>query len=330
MCSQQPDSSQKLVSIIIPVYNVASYIEECVSRVLNQTLTEGVECIIVDDCGQDESMNIVGGMIAEYRGNIKFRIIHHRQNRGLSAARNTGMDAATGEYIYFLDSDDMIEPGCIEQMVNAVKEYPDSQIVFAGATATAPNYEWLDYTHKQLPEYSNDSDWLQRSMLRRFDFGMTAWNKLISRSFILDNNLLFVEGLVHEDEAWNFDVSKHIQSAAFVNQNTYIYNVHDNSIVTTANDDIRWERLHALWNVMLARLNKERKQLYIKAVVNCILEKTSRNFLYKHRTALGMLFLKLSWKSRSLLSVLLFLQGLLTICLPSKYANRYIYSCVKI
>lgn len=90
-------------------------------------------------------------------------------------------------------------------------------------------------------------------MLRRYDFGMTAWNKLILRSFILDNKISFVEGLVHEDEAWNFDISKYIQSASFVKQNTYIYNIRNNSIVTGASNKTRWERLFALWNVLLSK-----------------------------------------------------------------------------
>ena len=104
------------VSIIIPVYNVEPYIEECLLSVSSQTMTEGVECIIVDDCGKDNSMSIAERFIEEYIGKISFSIIHHGSNRGLSAARNTGIKAAKGEYVYFLDSDDTITADCIQRM----------------------------------------------------------------------------------------------------------------------------------------------------------------------------------------------------------------------
>ena len=154
---QSPRKNIK-VSIIIPIYNVASYVERCIRSVMNQTLTKEIECIILDDCGSDNSIDIAENLISEYVGCIDFRILHHDFNRGLSAARNTGIDSAKGEYIYYLDSDDKIVPDCIEKLVSSVKKHPDSQIVFAGAEASADNYKWLDYTTKELPEYSDNQD----------------------------------------------------------------------------------------------------------------------------------------------------------------------------
>lgn len=82
-----------LVSIIIPVNNVSDYVEECLQSVAAQTYT-AIECIIVDDCGTDDSMQKVESFITNYQGPITFKILHHEHNRGLSAARNTGIDAA--------------------------------------------------------------------------------------------------------------------------------------------------------------------------------------------------------------------------------------------
>ena len=84
------------VSIIIPVYNVAPYIEACLKSVMGQTYTGLMECIVVDDCGTDNSMAIVERVIDEYDGAIHFHIEHHHSNRGLSAARNTGIAKANG------------------------------------------------------------------------------------------------------------------------------------------------------------------------------------------------------------------------------------------
>ena len=106
------------ISIIIPVYNVELYVEECLQSVANQTMTEGIECIIVDDRGQDNSMDIVRHFVDDYQGAISFHILKHEKNGGLSAARNTGIEAATGEYVYFLDSDDYLVPSAIETLIS--------------------------------------------------------------------------------------------------------------------------------------------------------------------------------------------------------------------
>ena len=76
------------ISIIIPIYNVEEYIEECLQSVMRQTYKGEIECILVDDCGKDNSIAIAEQLIADYTGSIAFRILHHEHNRGLSAARN--------------------------------------------------------------------------------------------------------------------------------------------------------------------------------------------------------------------------------------------------
>ena len=113
------------VSIIIPVYNVEPYIEECLQSVMRQSYRGKIECILVDDCGTDNSMEIAVQLIEDYHGPIDFKVLHHEHNRGLSAARNTGMDAACGDYVYFLDSDDWISDDCIEKLTQPLcnKQY---------------------------------------------------------------------------------------------------------------------------------------------------------------------------------------------------------------
>ena len=117
------------VSIIIPVYNVAPYIEACLKSVMRQTYSGSMECLVVDDCGTDESIAIAERMIAEYDGSILFQILHHEHNRGLSAARNTGTLQATGDYLYYLDSDDEITDECIELLMQKMLKNPDLEMV---------------------------------------------------------------------------------------------------------------------------------------------------------------------------------------------------------
>lgn len=89
------------ISIIVPVYNVEQYIKECFDSIAAQTYNGEIECIFVDDCGQDKSVDILEKMIVGYQGGISFSIIHHEHNKGLSGARNTGIRHATGDYLYF-------------------------------------------------------------------------------------------------------------------------------------------------------------------------------------------------------------------------------------
>lgn len=103
------------VSIIVPVYNVSQYITKCLDSIYEQTY-QNIELILVDDCGSDDSMIIVHGYLTSHVS-IEAHIISHQKNRGLSAARNSGIEKASGEYIYFLDSDDYITPDCIEALV---------------------------------------------------------------------------------------------------------------------------------------------------------------------------------------------------------------------
>ena len=110
-----------LISIVIPVFNVEIFISECLQSVIRQTYTGPLECIVVDDCGTDKSIEIAEQLIAEYDGPIDFKVLHHDHNRGLSAARNTGMDAAKGDYVYFLDSDDWISDDCIEKLAKPLQ-----------------------------------------------------------------------------------------------------------------------------------------------------------------------------------------------------------------
>ena len=96
-----------LVSIIIPVYNVATFIVRCLQSVVIQKGVADMELLLVDDCGTDNSIELADNFLKDCKG-VNYKVLHHNQNRGLSAARNTGLKAAKGEYVYFLDSDDAL------------------------------------------------------------------------------------------------------------------------------------------------------------------------------------------------------------------------------
>ena len=96
------------MSLIIPVYNVDSYIAECVQSMIRRTYTGSLECVLMDDCGTDGSIAIAEEIIDKYDGPIKFRVLLYMRNRVLSSVRDMGTKAVTGDYMYYLDSDDYL------------------------------------------------------------------------------------------------------------------------------------------------------------------------------------------------------------------------------
>ena len=213
----------KLISVIIPVYNVASYIEECLQSVFQQTY-QSLEVLIIDDCGKDNSMQLVKNFIEKIK-DVRFKIIQHPKNLGLSAARNTGIKNATGDYLYFLDSDDFISNNCIETFITLIKQHPDSDIVF-GSASFYPN-QWgnfcLHVNNNIIPEYSNNRKWINNVFFKDDFLPVTAWNKLVKTEFINKNRLFFKEGVFYEDELWYFLIANFCHKISFNKQYTYFY-----------------------------------------------------------------------------------------------------------
>ena len=211
------------VSIIIIVYNVEQYILQCLKSVANQTMTQGVECIIVDNCGQDKSIEIAEQFISNYHGNIEFSILHHEQNKGLSDARNTGMSIAKGEYVYFLDSDDEISTDRIESLTRPLdKEKFDMIVGDFKVEGTDRQFHHMQMTTGEV--YYNEQ--IPTSYFYR-KWSQTAWNKLYSMDLVCRENLQFKEGLIHEDELWSFEFACWARSVCCVKHETYLYKIRE-------------------------------------------------------------------------------------------------------
>ena len=215
------------ISIIVPIYNVEPYITDCLQSVMRQTYEGSLECILVDDCGSDNSMEIVERMIAEYNGLIEFKVLHHEHNRGLSAARNTGMDAAKGEYVYFLDSDDWISDDCIEKLARPLQEEKVDIVVGDYKTIGELPYA-LELSLEEGRYFSKPID---DTFCNKGVYVM-AVNKLYRQSFMLENMLRFEEGKIHEDEILAFELSCVDKSFYVVKTITYFYRIRKNSIIT--------------------------------------------------------------------------------------------------
>lgn len=215
------------VSIIIPVYNVSQYIMKCMDSVFNQTY-ENIEVILVDDCGTDDSMDIVREFLKKHISH-KVSILSHERNRGLSAARNTGLMKAKGEYVYFLDSDDYITPDCISVMANILdkKKY---DVVIADYKMVGTD---CDSSDLKLPEGELNGNNIVLETYANGLWYVMAWNKMCRRDFLIDNDLFFEEGYLHEDVIWNFKLACKADSMYVLNNKTYNYLVRSSSIMTS-------------------------------------------------------------------------------------------------
>lgn len=262
------------ISIIVPVYNVEAYIEDCLRSVAAQTYNGEIECIIVNDCTTDNSCSIIERFIAGYNGNIQFTLLHHDKNRGLSAARNTGIDAATGEYVYFLDSDDEITTDCIELLA---------------APLTNKKYDFVIGNYKVIGSDKPISSLLLKNGTALFgqnvreaylqdQWFIMAWNKLCRMDFIRKEKLNFKEGLTHEDNLWSFKLACTAQSLYVIGKITYKYKVRNTSIIGTMSST-KFIKAFTTITEEMYRFSKANRLLYEYDIVSKIIH--YRNILLK-------------------------------------------------
>lgn len=236
------------ISVIVPVYDAALYVERCVRSVMAQDYHGEIECIIVDDASTDGSLEIIKRILDCYTGNVRFRIIKQEHNCGLSVARNTGIENASGEYILFLDSDDELSIHALSLMANAVEKHPGVDIV-VGEYYLCRQYSAYHSLHPQ--EYIEGNEACRKELLREGTVLDTAHNKLLRRDWINANSLRFYPGIYHEDSLWKWDCAKCAESISFLRKPTMVYFNNPGSIVN------RCTRKHLSDNLKIIELKLE-------------------------------------------------------------------------
>ena len=214
------------LSIIIPIYNVDLYIESCLMSVINQSTDLNYEIILIDDCGKDNSMTIVKNLVEKYAQSHTFNIISHTRNQGLSAARNTGVKYAKGDYIFFLDSDDKLAENSLNLFNEYLDKYEENDF-FIG------NYETIgglnNYRlHTSHTIYNNNNEILNAYINN--EWYVMACGKFIKRDFFISNNLWFPLRKLHEDLYFSFLLAFTASKMIVIQENIYIYRIHGNSI----------------------------------------------------------------------------------------------------
>lgn len=174
------------VSVIIPVFKVEIFARKCAESLLNQTLQD-VEYIFVDDASPDASISIIEDVISKHPA-VNARIISHEVNKGLPSARNTGLMAAKGEFIFHCDGDDWVEEDMLEKLYVAAKEN-DADIVYCDFYLSFEKNE----RYMSNPKFTSAEAYLKRGLLGG-TMKYNVWNKLTKRSLYTDNDILFPDG----------------------------------------------------------------------------------------------------------------------------------------
>ena len=259
-----------LVSINIPVYKCENYITRCLESVKAQTY-QNIEIILINDCTPDNSISLIEKFIKNNL-NLNIKLLHHKENSGLSVVRNTGIDNSTGEYIYFLDSDDDITSDCIEKLVKNVST-ENTQMVIA-------QNRWINTFDGSTKDFGfptdfsklifNDNEAIFNAYCKGA-FPVSSWNKLIKLSFIKENNIYFIPGLYAQDELWMFHVMEKINSLSVIKDITYNYYLHANSVIfnrTKKNSENHQTILEWVTRSFEKTSDKNRKKLIRGWIVN--------------------------------------------------------------
>lgn len=212
-----------LVSIGIPVYNVERYIEKCIFSVLNQTYTN-IEVLAVDDCGTDQSMQIVAEIQKEQPTGSRIRIIRQSQNGGSGEARNTAIREAKGKYLYFLDSDDYIESNTIELMVEQAEKYQTDVVIASLKKVVLGTDEELPTLQYSSYELIKGKDEFAKYVCRdlRWHIAITACNILFTIDFLRSHCLYFAASK-DEDALYLSEYYSEVDCAVILPDVTYNY-----------------------------------------------------------------------------------------------------------
>lgn len=253
------------ISIIVPVYNVEKYLDQCIQSIIQQTY-EDLDIILVDDGSKDQSSTICD----QYAVNDQRIKVIHQINKGVSLARNIGLEKATGEYILFVDGDDYYDDlYAIDKLVKSIKK--DQVDVL--------NFQFKKYYEQErsiekyigsfnINEFNETTNIIDRKkyLVGNSLYTSSPCTKLIKREFLLNNNIFFEEGIKSEDIEWSMKILILSTNISVIDSDFYIYRQRENSSTHTVNDNHIQDLLDILNKCELMIKNNE--NIEIKEVYN--------------------------------------------------------------
>lgn len=250
---------KKIISVIIPCYNVEAYLDRCLLSVINQTIgIEKFEIICIDDHSTDNTLSKLMSWEKEYPESIC--VIQCQQNGRQGTARNIGLSYANTEWIAFVDSDDWLEEDYLEQLYHIAEDgdfdivacdsMRDDSIVYR--LATQEEREKSDISRDISIKTIDERKRLMRDNMLKY----SAWGRLIRKSFLIDNDIYFPEGLVYEDIFWGSLINYYVERFYLLEKRLYHYFVNTKSTVLSCDVDSHLDMLtvnELLWNEVIKR-----------------------------------------------------------------------------
>ncbi|WP_198957698.1 glycosyltransferase family 2 protein [Bacillus mycoides] len=238
-----------LISVILPIYNVEMYIEECLATLINQTIgVENLEVIMVNDCSTDGTSKIIDDYAQRYKN---FKAIHMKKNSGAPGTpRNIGIKNATGKYLIFLDPDDYIPLDAYESLYNVVREY-DSDFVM-GKMTSFNEIDNFQYEHVTFKNYLLQKHYFNVD-IKNVPFFLqvktAVYLKLVKTSFLKKHNISFIEGMKNgEDKYYDMQLFTKAKKFSYIPKSIYMYRVRNDDknlsmtqrdIFSTVSNDVK-------------------------------------------------------------------------------------------
>lgn len=277
-------TEQPLVSIIIPCYNAEKYAVTCINSVILQDY-ENWECIIINDGSKDSTLEI----IQTFEDKDTRIHIFTQENLGLSATRNRGIENAKGKFIFFLDSDDVLNYNTLS---NLIKSFEDNDIITGITVTTTFDGEKMNKISQLLHPKEGEVNFCNNNfevLIRTMETGLTpvAQNRLYRKEFIDENQVRFKSGILHEDELWFFETMLFAKNVKFINEETYFYRIDNQDSITNNVGD---RNLASYIQVMQDIITKHYKQEHFSVIANwyaVYIKKIFLDFAIRERSRLS-------------------------------------------
>ncbi|WP_140487676.1 glycosyltransferase family 2 protein [Flavobacterium sp. GSA192] len=264
-----------IISIIIPVYNVSAYLRQCLDSVVHQSYSH-LEIILVNDGSTDDSLEIC----EEYQAlDSRIKLIN-QDNKGLSGARNTGIDAATGNYVFFIDSDDWIDLETCQLLVDNVKRTNADVVLFSYVKEFSNHSEEKFILDGDLIFREEESRNIHRRIIGLYeeelahpenaDSIVTAWGKLYKTDLIKRNKIYFTDCKLigTEDMLFNTYCFKYVKAISNMHRCLYHYRKNNQTSLTSVYKSNLFDQWHTLYSMLKEFLEREQLDLKFQQALN--------------------------------------------------------------
>ena len=227
--------SKPVISIIIPVYRVLKYLSSCLDSLLNQDFSLPYNILLIESGSDDGSYDICKEYHQKYSNVYHF---HYEKNDGISIGRNLGLLHANGDYVIFMDGDDMVKRDFLSSLYQETLNYPDIQVISAGYSLYDDKKGCVVKT-KAGPSYYGRGDKALEKLFRDQKYNFYCWAKLYKREFLIHNHLVFDEKMgMFEDFLFVAKVFACANMVSFIKKSIYLYRQHEESTVHTCKDSL--------------------------------------------------------------------------------------------